>query len=536
VSEPKTRGSADGRRGDRRRAAGNRERTTAERSTEPPARRRGPAIVTIALLLAAVALLVVTQLDRSGSAGRRADDPAVAGSGDPSTDALVARIDGLPPIDTEGMELAVRDRVRTALAALASAPESAEAWGRLGKVCDIHGLLDVAELAYRRATALDPVDERWPYFLARVIGMRGGDPLEAERLYERTAADLPDHAPLQVRWAESLLQRGEVADAIERFEHAIELDPDLLRAHRGLGQALLAAQRPHEALAVLEPARDRFPEDAGVRQEIARALAMTGRTEEARAARAAAAGYEVLTEMHDDVFAEVAAEAVSSNVLIRRADRRLVEGDFERAEATYRTLLPVRPDDGGLRVSLGLARAGLGRHPEALEAFDLAIEVEPGEALAHRHRGSTLMVLDRYEEAAAAFDEAFRLDPRDVEAAYGRAIARQRSGQDEAANIAFHEADALAPPPVEAAFRWGNALIALGLHREAVDRYDQAIAAAPDFAAAHANRAAALQRMGRLGAAIESMERALELAPSDAYAERLVQLRDERAAAGRGTP
>ena len=52
-----------------------------------------------------------------------------------------------------------------------------------------------------------------------------------------------------------------------------------------------------------------------------------------------------------------------------------------------------------------------GRHPEALEVLDRAIEREPDNAYALGTRGQVLMTLGRWEEAVEALCAALRFDP-----------------------------------------------------------------------------------------------------------------------------
>ncbi|MDY6782733.1 MAG: tetratricopeptide repeat protein [Cyanobacteriota bacterium] len=59
----------------------------------------------------------------------------------------------------------------------------------------------------------------------------------------------------------------------------------------------------------------------------------------------------------------------------------------------------------------GLALRRLGRYNEALEAYNRAIELEPGYVLAWNNRGVVLLDIGRYREAESAFQQALELDP-----------------------------------------------------------------------------------------------------------------------------
>jgi Flp pilus assembly protein TadD len=53
----------------------------------------------------------------------------------------------------------------------------------------------------------------------------------------------------------ALLQKGQVADAIERFQQALSEDPDYAEAHRGLARALERQGKSTEAAVEREKAK-----------------------------------------------------------------------------------------------------------------------------------------------------------------------------------------------------------------------------------------------------------------------------------------
>ena len=55
--------------------------------------------------------------------------------------------------------------------------------------------------------------------------------------------------------------------------------------------------------------------------------------------------------------------------------------------------------------------SSLGRHEEALAAYDRALGLDPNNAAAHKGRGQVLSSLGQYAEAQAAFNLALALDP-----------------------------------------------------------------------------------------------------------------------------
>ena len=60
-----------------------------------------------------------------------------------------------------------------------------------------------------------------------------------------------------------------------------------------------------------------------------------------------------------------------------------------------------------------IALEELGKHDEAIKAFDKAIEINPQDSYAWDGKGIALWKLDKYDEAIKAFDKAIEIDPHD---------------------------------------------------------------------------------------------------------------------------
>ena len=102
------------------------------------------------------------------------------------------------------------------------------------------------------------------------------------------------------------------------------------------------------------------------------------------------------------------------------ADRAYLAGDHGRALELYQGLIRERPAVAELHVNAGNALHQLGRHPDALEEYAVAVRdgTPAVRAVAHYQRGNTLFRSGELEDALAAYKDALRLDPRDRDAKF----------------------------------------------------------------------------------------------------------------------
>lgn len=107
-------------------------------------------------------------------------------------------------------------------------------------------------------------------------------------------------------------------------------------------------------------------------------------------------------------------------------------GDLRRDQVAlghYDLALAANPDFPDARLNRALAQHRLGQLPEALDALDNVVMMQPGNARAHSARGAVLRSLGRLGEAAAAYDQALALAPARPKAIEGRARVAMERGE-----------------------------------------------------------------------------------------------------------
>ena len=168
-------------------------------------------------------------------------------------------------------------------------------------------------------------------------------------------------------------------------------------------------------------------------------------------------------------------------------------GKAVAGEALLRRGLTLAPDDPGLLTTLGLALRRQSRLREALAAYDAAIALAPGYAIAWLERGFALHQGNSLQLAAQSYGRAAALDPGPAAAFAG--LAAIASTQGEGAEARRFAGAALARDPRDAVAHCAiaRADIADGAAVEAVARL-QALLGAPGLNID--NRSAALSLLG----------------------------------------
>ncbi len=399
----------------------------------------------------------------------------------------------------------------------------------LGKVATARGEHETAVEHFRRALALQPDASSLHYLLGQAL-RRTGDVDAARRELARAGdgpVQLPDPLLLEVTGlAESaqfyVIQGGEAAaderweQAAGAFQKALEIDPDSVAAHRGLGFALsrlgdtAGAEREFRlALAGLEAGRGGAgsSEDAGhVAGLLGNLLLAQGRDAEA------------LPHLRRglDVLEDPAARAEQRRAL---ADTYARLGRLDEALAEYDALLATpEGDTAATRVRRATVLVNLGRGDEALAEFRRAVNLAPGDAGVRLRYAEALDFLGRPAEA-----EAQRRRARELSSSGEQKVARlagegrlaASKGDWATAAERYREALAEAPGRQDVRMALAGVLAARGEYDPALAEYQRVLQADPEQADARRGLVAGLILTGRYGPARVEVNEALRRSPRD---------------------
>ncbi|HEX4792598.1 MAG TPA: tetratricopeptide repeat protein [Humisphaera sp.] len=229
-----------------------------------------------------------------------------------------------------------------------------------------------------------------------------------------------------------------------------------------------------------------------------------------RAAEAEEAFGQILSIQPDHI------ESISQLALLALRGQR-----YATAIQHFQRAVTISPSPA-LCANLGLALAWAGRLPEAIVAYQRAIELNPSIPEVHFNLGHALQQDRQLEAAMESYRHALALRPAYPQVLNNIGNLHKQIGQLDQAIAAFGELLALQPRNASAWLNFGNVLQEKHQYARAVKAYEQAIAHHPDFPEAHFNLAHLLHGTGSLDRAAEEYRRALAQRPQ--YGEALNSL------------
>jgi serine/threonine-protein kinase len=159
------------------------------------------------------------------------------------------------------------------------------------------------------------------------------------------------------------------------------------------------------------------------------------------------------------------------------------------------------------------AHCGSGQLERAVEDYDSALRLHPGDADVRCNRAVALQALGRLEEAERDADRAIELLPASARAYAIRGSVRAGRRNLDGAVDDFGKAALHDPFLTEAYNNLGNVLAQRGELDEAIEQYDLAVNLDADYAVAYSNRGTAWARKGMFDKAAEDYRASLKRDP-----------------------
>jgi protein O-GlcNAc transferase len=197
------------------------------------------------------------------------------------------------------------------------------------------------------------------------------------------------HAARLLEEGMALEQQAQTDEALQRYDGAILLMPELARAHFNRGNILLERGEAESALAAYTKAVKYKPDSAAAHYNLGNACVALSR--------------------------------------------------HEAAATSYRQAIALKPDFVDAHVALGGALEELGQLEPAIESYHQGVAIRPDYAEAQYNLGRALSVLGRLDEAAASFYRALGLNPDYADARDSLLFMHSYRG-DQAAEVMLSEA------------------------------------------------------------------------------------------------
>ena len=210
---------------------------------------------------------------------------------------------------------------------------------------------------------------------------------------------------------------------------------------------------------------------------------------------------------------------------------------YEEALAAYEIAVDLQPDDAMIHHHLGTVYSKRGKRAEAMQHQLRAISLAPELAAAHYQLGLLYAQQKQWDAAIAAYQTAYAHDAELLEALYNLAQAYRRNGDKAAARAQmkrFEERKAVLTPlhqlrgalqrtrdataRAQILTNIGRLYLKSGVYEKAAWEYQKAIGQNPKVAAAYNGIGIAYAMQGKYPEAIAAQQKALELKPDFAKA------------------
>lgn len=315
----------------------------------------------------------------------------------------------LPTPDLDDLEEQVAGEIRNRRIAVEKNLDSAEDWGRLGMVLDIHNFKQESIPCYKRAAALNPNEFRWSYYGAIVLNETVSP--DAFEWFERSNKLKPDYAPLQVHYGQALLNAGHFEEAEKTFKRVVSLLPESSHGYLGLGKIALARGNLQESRQHLTKALDLDPNHREVHGVLADVLRRLGKSEESAKELQIANQLPKVARLKDPVYEELVAEGKSAVWYRDRGFNFLAQGMVDEAIEEFLMAMRLRPDPDGYN-HIGNLLSRKGQPDEAISYYQTAISLAPNNVISYNDLGEALLNSGRPDEAIAWFEKCFRVSPK----------------------------------------------------------------------------------------------------------------------------
>ncbi len=276
------------------------------------------------------------------------------------------------------------------------------------------------------------------------------------------------------------LDQHDAAGAEKAFRQAIDVQPEVEAAHRGLGLALREEGQLAEAFRELQTATQLNPSDSDAHctlGSVAWALSMPANAPPGRKGGLSSADYQ-----------------------------NLAGAEFSRA-------LALNPKDPMLRMNLAILYLDSNRPNDAIHQGEEAVRIAPDKAAAHVTLGRCYFASGEEEKAASEYEAAAKLDPQDGEAYFALGQMRMFQRRTKQAEESLRQAIQLSPQLGPAYAELARILMSEGKNSEARGLLEKAVSLNTQDWQSQYELAVLLNQAGETARATKLLDKVLQVNP-----------------------
>ncbi len=313
----------------------------------------------------------------------------------------------------------------------------------------------------------------------------------------------PDSGPAHRLLARALLQQNRIAEAIDEYQRAHRLDPNLPGLEEELALVEASHEKPQAAAIIIAKAKEltkRQPKNAFLHNVLG--AAYLANNDFAKAEKAFQKALRLNPRM---LMARV-----------NLAQTYAAQNQADQAWQEIHHVLKVNPRHVVANTLAGQLAGTQGRVQEGIRYLETAREVNPSLIRVNLALARLYLARDRLADAHRLLHKILKAHSRLADGHFLKGVLASKRGDSKEALVAFKEAVRLDPSLTEAFFGLGNAYNATGARSRAVEAYQKVTALDSRHFGALNNLAwIYAQEEGNLNEALVLATKALELQPEN---------------------
>jgi tetratricopeptide (TPR) repeat protein len=177
----------------------------------------------------------------------------------------------------------------------------------------------------------------------------------------------------------------------------------------------------------------------------------------------------------------VSETVTKTNSALSEVENLISTGKLSEAQKVCGTALKENPNNHAALYWAGILAMEYRKFPQALQAFDKAIRIDPSYPEYHAHLGRALIALKQLNSAKTAADKAYALEPEDARTLDTLGVIFSHCGDHAQAATLFRRAVAEDPKRDSYWYNLATSLKFAGLFDEAEQTFERALLANPKF-------------------------------------------------------